>query len=121
MKKILVALCGIIFGCAGMYTQQELNRTALLNPGMTKQEVQSVLGFPAKSEFSDNVEVWHYCKTGYQTDEFVAVMFQDGKLRTSKNYTVSIAENGGIYGDCTKFIRQVDFRPADEVREIRFR
>ena len=48
---------------------------------MSKNDVLEILGQPVKSEFNQNVEEWHYCKTGFQADEFVEVTPNSLRLR----------------------------------------
>ncbi|MFA4909591.1 MAG: tetratricopeptide repeat protein [Desulfobacteria bacterium] len=79
---------------------------------MTKNEVQQIMGPPAKSEFSGSMMAWHYCRTGYKVDNFVTVFFDNDKVTQVKNYSVTIRDTGGVTGDCTNFIRSVDFKPA---------
>lgn len=35
---------------------------------------------PVKSDFRKNIEEGHYCKTGQGADEFIALVFHEGKL-----------------------------------------
>jgi hypothetical protein len=88
---------------------------------MTQEQVQEIVGPPVKSEFSGNQQAWHYCKTGATADEFVLLLFSGGTLTELKNYYVTVADVGGAYGDCSKFTKRVEFRPADSVNEIRVR
>jgi CHAT domain-containing protein/outer membrane protein assembly factor BamE (lipoprotein component of BamABCDE complex) len=113
MFKILFTI-SILFltGCAIMYTQQPIQNSFKLSPGMTKNEVQQIMGHPAKSEFSGSMMVWHYCRTGYKVDNHVSVFFDNDKVTQVKNYSVTIRDTGGVTGDCTNFIRSVDFKPA---------
>lgn len=111
----------VLVGCAAMYTQSPLEKSATLNPGMTRSQVQEIMGSPVKSEFSGNQQAWHYCKTGASVDEFVVMLFNDGVLEELKNYYVTSKDVGGARGDCSKFTKRVEFRPADSVKEIRVR
>lgn len=87
---------------------------------MTKAEVQKIMGTPAKSDFKDNVEEWHYCRTGLEADEFMALFFYDGKLVEKLNYTVTIADAKAT-GSCEKFIKMGNYREPDRIIEIRTR
>jgi hypothetical protein len=111
----------VITGCAGMYTQQNLEASAMLNPGMTKEQVRSVMGMPVKAEFSGRLSAWHYCRTGYSSDEFVVLVFVDDELAKSHSYGVTLSDTGGATGDCAKFIRPYNFEAADNIEEIRIR
>lgn len=113
----------ILFSCgvSQNYLQQNLEVSYQLNPGMSKVEVQQIMGPPAKSDFSKNVEEWHYCKTGTGSDEFIALFFFEGKLIEKLNYTVTIADTRGATGSCEKFIKMGNYREPNKVIEIRMR
>jgi outer membrane protein assembly factor BamE (lipoprotein component of BamABCDE complex) len=96
----------VLIGCAT--TDQPVEKIALLSPGMSKQDVSQVMGTPARTEFSESREAWHFCRTGYgSADEFAVVVFSDGKVVAAKNYTVTLADTGGARGDCSRFVRSV--------------
>ncbi len=120
-KIALLLIANMLTGCAAMYTQSPLEKSSLLKPGMTRDQVQEIMGPPVKSEFSGSQQAWHYCKTGSSSDEFAVMFFNDGVLTELQNYYVTSADVGGAYGDCSKFTRRVNFRPADSVKEIRVR
>lgn len=107
-----------LIGCG---VQQNLNVSYKLSPGMTKSEVESIMGAPIKSDFKQNVEEWHYCKTGMSSDQFLALFFFDGKLIEKLNYTVTIADTRGATGSCESFIKMGNYREPDKVLEIRMR
>lgn len=88
---------------------------------MTKAEVEAIMGAPVKSDFKQNVEEWHYCKTGMSADEFLALFFYEGKLIEKLNYTVTLADTRGAYGSCSKFIKMGNYREPDKVIELRMR
>ena len=73
MKTVLIILLLALFYSCGV--QQKLSASYKLNPGMTKAEVEAIMGPPAKSDFKKNVEEWHYCNTGMSADEFLALFF----------------------------------------------
>lgn len=101
------------------YVRQDLNVSYRLSPGMSKAEVEQIMGQPAKSDFSKNVEEWHYCRTGTGSDEFIALFFFEGKLVEKLNYTVTLADARGATGSCEKFIKMGNYREPDKVLEIR--
>lgn len=99
-----------MIGCAstgGGYSAQPVQKIALLNPGMSKQEVAQIMGMPARTEFAGLREAWHFCRTGYGSDEFAVVIFSEGRVAAAKNYNVTLADTGGATGDCSKFVRSV--------------
>lgn len=119
MKHLLsVTLIVFLTSCG---VQQNLSISYKLSPGMTKAEVEAIMGPPTKSDFKQNVEEWHYCKTGMSSDEFLALFFYEGKLIEKLNYTVTLADTRGATGSCSKFIKMGNYREPDKVVEIRMR
>ena len=119
MKYLTTALFISFLTACGV--QQKLNVSYRLSPGMTKSEVETIMGPPVKSDFKQNVEEWHFCKTGMSSDEFLALFFFEGKLVEKLNYTVTIADTRGAFGSCEKFIRMGNYREPDKVIELRLR
>lgn len=93
--------------CTAFRTRQPVQNISSLSPGMSKQDVAQVMGMPARTEFSSSTEAWHFCRTGYGSDEFVVVIFMGGKVVQARNYYVTLADTGGATGDCSKFTRSV--------------
>ncbi len=58
------------------YTSQEIQKANSLSHGMSKARVSAVMGPAVKTEFSGVSEEWHYCRTGANADEFVALFFR---------------------------------------------
>lgn len=119
MKFIYLLSVVIIFTSCGV--QQNLSVSYKLHKGMSKSEVEAIMGGPIKSDFYKNVEEWHYCRTGMQADEFIALFFYEGKLIAKKNYTVTLADARGVTGSFDKFIKMGNYREPDIVVEIRNR
>ena len=88
---------------------------------MTKAEVETIMGRPIKSDFRQNVEEWHYCKTGTGSDEFLALFLYEEKLVEKLNYTVTLADTKGVTGSCEKFIKMGNYREPDRVIELRLK
>jgi hypothetical protein len=88
---------------------------------MTMPEVQKIMGVPCASELSKGVTEWHYCSTGFNADEYVAVFFEKGLLIAIKNYTVTVVDVGGISGHCSNFIKRGTYQEPDVVVAIRSR
>lgn len=111
LAALTILITALLIGCAtkgrSYSTQQPVQKIALLNPGMTKEDVAQVMGMPARTEFSGSREAWHFCRTGRGSDEFAVVVFSDGKVAAAKNYTVTLADTGGATGDCSRFVRSV--------------
>lgn len=118
--KFLLSLLIISFTTA-CGVQQKLSVSYRLTQGMTKDEVEKIMGAPIKSDFKKNVEEWHYCKTGLSSDEFLSLFFYDGKLVEKINYSVTIADTRGETGSCEKFIKMGNYREPDRVIELRMR
>ncbi len=123
MSRIL-AICTLtamlLQGCSST-TRQNVANAAMLSDGMSKQQVSAVMGLPIKSEFSGSLEEWHYCNTGSNADEFVVLFFADGNLFSTRNYTVTLADTRGAYGDCSLFLKMGNYREPDVVGEFRNR
>lgn len=79
------------------------------------------MGEPAKVEFSLDNKAMHYCSTGGSSDEFAVVMISSKKVVATKFYIVTVADVDGATGDCSRFVKSVDFSSPDNVQEIRFR
>ena len=116
IKSILLIV--MLYSCG---VQQNLTASHKLSPGMTKAEVEAIMGAPVKSDFKQNVEEWHYCNTGASADEFLALFFYEGKLIEKLNYTVTLADTRGATGSCSKFVKMGNYREPDKVVEIRMR
>ena len=120
MKKLLLLSVILIVGCE--ITMQNLTPSSRVRPKMTTEEVLKIMGEPIISEFSKNVEEWHYCKTdmnGISGDRFVVFFFADGKVITKQHYLVTMKDTRGATGSCEKFIKMGNYRVPDEVKEIR--
>jgi hypothetical protein len=113
-----ILLLAFIMTCG---VQQKLGVSYRLSPGMTKSEVEIIMGLPVKSDFKQNVEEWHYCRTGTSSDEFLALFFHEGKLVEKLNYTVTLADTRGATGSCQKFIKMGNYREPDRIIELRMR
>lgn len=116
-RRLIVFLLPLFFW-GSCYTSQNLSKSINLKPGMSKYDVSRLLGHPIKTDFSGNVEEWHYCKTDFSADEFLALFFFEEKLIEKVNYTVTVKEAKG-YGDCSKFIKRGSYKEPDSVRKIK--
>jgi len=119
MKNVFSLL--ILLSLMSCGVQQNLTVSYRLNDGMSKAEVEAIMGPPIKSDFFKNVEEWFFCKTGQMYDEHLALFFYDGKLITKKNYIVTVVDTRGIPGSCEKFIKKGNYSVPDLVVEIRNR
>lgn len=122
MKIIFFAFLLGFTSCVALRgTKQNLNLSYKLHEGMTKSEVEAIMGQPVKSDFYKKVEEWHYCSTGDQADEFIALFFSEDKLIAKKNYTVTLQDTREITGSCEIFIKMGNYKEPDIVIEIRSR
>lgn len=119
MRRIvfLILAMSAVIGCG---VRQPIRQAIDLRPAMSPEDVTSVMGTPVKTEFSQGVMEWHYCKTGYSSDEFVALFFKNDQLVATRNYTVTAAD-AGAWGSCERFIKKGNYREPDVVTEIRLR
>lgn len=72
----------------------------------SRDDVLKALGTPQRRESRGLIEAWHYCRTGRLVDQFMAVVFRDGKVIGTKRYRVT-SEEAGDTGECAKFARTV--------------
>ena len=124
MKKTFTIFALLILTACGIqnsYVQQDLSISYKLSEGMTKAEVEAIMGAPIKSDFYKSVDEWFYCKTGMGLDEQLALYFYEGKLIAKKNYTVTAADARGAYGSCENFIKMGNYKEPEVVVEIRNR
>jgi hypothetical protein len=84
---------------------------------MKQSKVLKILGEPIKSEFTKDFEEWHYCTTGQNVDQFIALFFHKNKLVATTNYTTDASDGGP--GDCSIFIKRGDYREPDTVKELK--
>jgi hypothetical protein len=119
MKKIvfIMAFICLLTSCG---VQQNLNRANRLRSGMSMDEVERIMGYPAVSDFYRDVEEWHYCKTGFYSDRMLALFFYRENLIAKRFYSVSLRD-GGSYGSCESNVRRGSYREPDIVTEIRLR
>lgn len=113
LKFICLTMLLTLTAC---YTFSDISRASMLSNGMSKESVAEVMGLPIRSEFSGNLEEWHYCSTGVGADEFVVLFFDQGVLFATSNYTVA-----DQIGDCPTFVKMGNYREPDVVIEFRSR
>ena len=102
-----------------IYTQNDLTKSASINPGMGTEEVLAIMGEPAIKEISGETEEFHYCKTGHLVDEYISIEVNQGVVVSMSYYVVNwldvafhhtstpnkhLLEIGGM-GDCKLTIR----------------
>ena len=66
---------------------------------MSIETVKYLMGDPVDVEFAGSDSEWHYCTTGSQMDEFIAVTFKEEKLDSLQKYTVTQTD-GALEGSC---------------------
>ena len=122
MKKlILILIIGSLFmGCAGVeipFVSQDISLAGKIRAGMTTDEVIKIMGEPIISELENNVEEWHYCRTGallkMTKDTFVALYFLENKLIAKEHY---VTIEG--YGSCENFIKTGTYKVPSNVQTI---
>jgi len=118
LKYVLCAVL-VIFGNSA-HAKFKIENAFLLSPNMTKKEVfETMGGKPTASEFTGDLEEWHYCKSRYGNNpsyEFVSVFFVSGSVIAMKQYGVvghGISCNSGIKGG--------SYREPDVVKEYRLK
>jgi len=113
----LMVLTVIAVGCG---LRQPVARATGLRTGMSASEVISYMGGePAVSDVAGRIQEWHYCSTGTGVDRMVAIFFVDDQLFETVNYSVTLADTGGIYGSCDNFFKMGGYREPYRVTEIK--
>ena len=117
---LAVSLLLTVLACGA---RQNINRASGIRPGMSPEDVTRVMGAdPVRSEFSDGILEWHYCRTGFgEVDQFVAFFFVNDSVIESRNYSVTLRDTGGAIGSCVNFIKMGTYEEPDRVTEIRVR
>ena len=116
--NLIIMLIGMVMlsGCSTTGSVSEVRQlTTLINFGDTKERVLEVLGNPGDRSFLGSSEAWQYCSTGWSSDTYATVWFENGSVNgiTSKNSTLA-------YGNCTVNFPEIDWgqRPADRKIDI---
>ena len=110
----------LFMGCAVVkipFVSQDISLAGKIRAGMTTDEVIKIMGEPIISELENNVEEWHYCRTGallkMTKDTFMALYFLENKL-IAKEYYVAIEG----YGSCENFIKTGTYKVPSNVQTI---
>lgn len=103
-------------GCATTGSVSNVReKTLLIGFGDTKEKVLEVLGTPGDRSFRGSGEAWQYCSTGFATDTYSTIWFDDGLVTgvTSKNASLAT-------GFCSQNFLEVDWgqRPSDQKIDI---
>ncbi|MDH4448554.1 MAG: hypothetical protein QE488_13025 [Acidovorax sp.] len=70
-------------------TQQDIQKAMTVLNGASAASVKELLGEPAVRETIGTREEWHYCRTGKNIDEYVAISFAGQKVEAVQYYNVS--------------------------------
>lgn len=118
LKYVLCAVL-VIFGNSAQ-AKLKIENAFLLSPNMSKKEVLETMGSrPIASEFTGELEEWHFCKEAFGGDkEYVSVFFLSGKVIAMKQYGT---EGGRNAGTCKSKIKGGSYREPDVVREYRLK
>lgn len=117
MKILLLIAVIILSGCYSQKKVQQLRQNQILvDAGMSKQEVMTLLGTPGDRQLNGDLEAWQYCSSSLTTFEFVVVWFFNkkvGSVTTYKTYTCPTL-------NCNQCFRSVNFEaPPDAIIELR--
>jgi len=88
LRLMMVALvCLLVVGCGSLE-----KKSALINPGDSKETVMAVMGPPGDRQFQGKHEVWQYGQTGagFGYHDYRMIWFYDAKvtgITSYKNYT----------------------------------
>ncbi|OGR61649.1 MAG: hypothetical protein A2X36_01070 [Elusimicrobia bacterium GWA2_69_24] len=91
-----------------------------VRPGQTPEQVQGLLGEPGDRRSEGNHEAWQYCVVATLSDDFFAVVFEDGVVARTQRYKTAGLVGGpcGGYKDVLA-ARPESPRPAQDSRAAR--
>lgn len=84
--RYLVLLILLLVGCS---SHPLVNKEILIEPEMDREEVISLMGYPFKREFTNELEEWHYHANTNNGDGFVVLVFKKGELIEKFNYAMN--------------------------------
>ena len=90
--------------------------TGQIKNGMTTEDVLEIMGEPILSELYNNVDEWHYCRTGDFKDAYAVLFFIDNKLISKQQYNRLLWLRTG---NCENFLKKDDYKISSEVQAIR--
>jgi len=114
MKNIILLLM-LVIGISSCGTALQ-KKSLQVEPGMTKDDVVKIMGYPGNKQFKGVSEAWQYCSTGIGSDRYYVVWFTNSSVTGMTTYS------GYESGMCDKFYRTVNWedRPNKTI-EIRNR
>ena len=93
-----------------------------INTGMTTSDVLEIMGKPNLSELYNNVDEWHYCRTGVFKDTYAVLFFIDDKLISKQHFIGNMVKddikNITRTGNCENFIKDSNYKIPTEVQAI---
>jgi len=99
-SSVFSLLLFTLSGCLTVNEKLASSRPSVVN-GNSKNEVISSVGHPSDTQFNGGIEVWRYCTTGLFSDDYLTVVFRDGKVIGKETYKNTRG------GDCTSFFRPI--------------
>jgi len=75
------------------------SKLSRVSNGASMSRVRQIFGDPEDRDYISGFEVWQYCSTGMFSDDFVAIVFIDGKVAERKKYVRRID------GFCSSFFK----------------
>ena len=120
IKNMTYILCAVmVVFCSSAYAKLKIENAFLLSPGMNKKEVLDTMGSrPEASEFTGELEEWHFCKDRFKgSQDYVSVFFVSGSVIAMKQYGVDRSREG----TCASGIKGGSYREPDVVREYRLK
>lgn len=115
--KYVVCAMMVVF-CSSAYAKLKIENAFLLSPGMNKKEVLDTMGSrPVASEFTGELEEWHFCKAHWNIEyDYVSVFFMAGKVIAMKQYGVRNKRT-----TCASSIKGGSYKEPDVVKEYRLK
>lgn len=84
MKTVLLAIviCLLASGCGSLFTASQKDTVSHIRPGMSKEQVEGMLGSPDYTRFDGGIEQWEYGSFYYVDSHSVNVIidFDNGRV-----------------------------------------
>lgn len=111
MKNIILVLIFsiILSGCVTVSS-----KSIHINPGQSKDNVLSIMGNPESRQFHKKQEAWQYCSTGFVSDDYIIVWFENNIVTGLNSYKKY------YNGACSSFFKSVNWEKAPDTT-IEFR
>ena len=79
---LAIAICLLASGCSTLFTASKKDTVSHIRPGMSKEQVEGMLGSPDYTRFDGGIEQWEYGSFYYVDSHSVNVIidFDNGRV-----------------------------------------